>query len=603
MSARLKPHPAAELLPPMTDAELAELEEDMKARGQLHKGVVLDGKVLDGRHRQEICIRLGIPFATETWEEALARSADPVRASMSPTAWVLATNLHRRNLNETQRAVIAEEALPLIEAETRARQKAGLKRGTAAPVSAPGRSRGKQAQALVNQWVEDREDKGTWRATGASGSHYKAFFYRGLFAIEHQAVDGSIVATKERLKSIDEGKALAAEWEREQQAKLEKAEKKAEKKKPAGKASQIAAKAVGASPRSVERAKSVLKKRPDLRQQLKAAKITLKQAEKAIKREEQTKQVLEYRPPAGKYAVIVTDVPWRYADQLDGSDAARSGVQYPTMTVDEIIAMKLGETKAAADCALWFWVTNAFLIDGTAARVLSEWGFEPKALLTWRKVDSTGKDRLGAGRYLRNVTEHCILATRGKPVIRGEDVPNIFDAPRRGHSEKPDEFFALVDKVCPAPSEAKIELFARKERAGWTTSGAEKPKSNVREPVIEPMPDEYAGFREDDLLKWREGKSGGLKAVGESGCTYLIGPHGQGLELVHVSQWYPDNRPGSSADEPKWTAKRRADDWERVQLAAGRRSEARAADAKATVSAPAAPKKRRKLEIREVPGE
>ena len=406
-TTRLKPHPAADLFPMMTEPELEQLARDINTRGQLEAIVVITtGKedlILDGRNRYEACRRAGVEPYLLTWEDELSPTA-------SPTAYVLSKNLHRRHLNETQRAVIGVEALELFEVEAKKRQKSGQAASVPPPTLPP--------------------------------------------------IGGKV------------------------------SEPPGEKKRAPTAAAQ-AAKDVGASARSVERAKAVLAKKPELREQLKTAKMRLSPAERAIRREAQDKQVLEYRPPAGTYSVIVTDVPWRYDDQLEG-DGARSGVQYPTMTVEEIVAMKLGDTKAAADCALWFWTTNAFLIDGTAARVLSEWRFEPKALITWRKVDSKGKDRLGAGRYLRNVTEHCILAVRGKPVIRGEDVPNIFDAPRREHSEKPDEFFAIVDKVCPAPPESKLELFARKDRAGWVTSGAEKPNAGRRRKQLIVVPEDDA---------------------------------------------------------------------------------------------------------------
>jgi hypothetical protein len=126
------------------------------------------------------------------------------------------------------------------------------------------------------------------------------------------------------------------------------------------------------------------------------------------------------------------------------------------------------------------------------------WGFEPKTVYTWRKVDKNGNDRLGAGRYGRNVTEHAILAVRGKPVIDAADQPNIFDAPRTSrHSQKPDRFFEIVEKVTPCAPEARIELFAVDERKGWNTSGSEqqakarakRPDAKARERAAPPEPD------------------------------------------------------------------------------------------------------------------
>lgn len=422
MTARLKPHPAAELFPVLPGAEIDELAEDIKARGQLHKGVVLDGLILDGRHREEACHRAGVVFAYETWSEVVARSSDPVRASMSPTEWVLSTNLRRRHLNETQRAVIGEEALPLLEAEAKKRMmmNGGDRRSDrAAPRGA--------ARFCWHEY--DRAN--CTEAPGHSGPH---------------RYNAPVRSKAELAKETKKGKAAA-----------------------------VAAKAVGASTRSVERAKAVLSKRPELRQVLKAGKQTLKQAEKAIRKEEQLKNVLEYRPPVGTYAVIVADPSWKYKDQLDGSDQARGGTTYPPMELEEICAMQVGKKNAAPDCALWLWATKDHLMDGSVARVLDAWGFEGKQIYTWRKVDSKGNDRLGTGHYGRNVTEFVILAVRGKPLVQGGDQPNIFDAPRTArHSEKPARFFEIAERVTPCAPEARIEMFAIGERKGWVTTGSEQ---------------------------------------------------------------------------------------------------------------------------------
>lgn len=388
MTKRLQPHPAADLFPMMSPVELDQLAADIRQRGQLQPIIVTkDDLVLDGRNRLEACRRVEVEPYVLLWDQ----EDDP---TASPTAFVLSANLRRRHLNESQRALVAAEALPMFEVEARKRMGTAAKKGKGVPRGTP----------------------------------------------------------------LEEPKSPPVE-------------PAAEAKKPK-RAAAAAAEAAGASSRSVARAKAVLEKRPELREQIREAKITLKQAEKAIRKEEQVKNVLEYRPPVGTYAVIVADVPWRYDDQLDGSDQARGGTGYPTMALEEICAIK---PPAAPDCALWFWVTNAFLMDGSAARVLQAWGFESKALLTWRKVDKAGNDRLGSGHYLRNVTEHAILAVRGRPVIVGSEQPNIFDAPRTArHSEKPARFFEIAERVTPCAPEARIELFAVDPRVGWVTSGSEQ---------------------------------------------------------------------------------------------------------------------------------
>lgn len=486
-----KVHPAAELFPMLTEPELEELAADIRARGLLHPVVMHEGAILDGRNRWEACRRAEVPAATVEWH-----SLPGVAAGDSPVGWVLSTNLHRRHLNESQRGVIAAKALPLLEAEASARQKAALKRGTQPPVSAPGR---------------EREDAPAPTPPGKKG-----------------------------------------------------------------KSSELAAKAVGASARSVERAKAVLTTRPDLVEQIMSAKLTLKRADKIIRQERELKHVLEYRPPVGTYAVIVADVPWQYDDQLDGSDQVRGGTGYPTMSLDEIVKIK---PPAAPDCALWFWVTNAFLMDGSAAQVLSAWGFEPKALLTWRKVDKAGKDRLGAGHYLRNVTEHCILAVKGKPVVQGGDMPNIFDAPRTArHSQKPDRFFEIAEKVTPCPPAARIELFAIDERKGWVTSGSEQQakarakRPDAREPVLETKTHEGAS------LIWREGSGDVLKAAGASGVMYTIKPSSKAPGFVELA----DTDSNTTHVPNRLLAKQRADQWEQAALAEAEEEKAKkAADAEA----------------------
>ena len=49
----------------------------------------------------------------------------------------------------------------------------------------------------------------------------------------------------------------------------------------------------------------------------------------------------------------------------------------------------------------------------------------------------------------------------------------LLEATVREHSRKPDEFFALVEKLTPG---SKIELFAREPREGWAAWGAEVDK-------------------------------------------------------------------------------------------------------------------------------
>jgi N6-adenosine-specific RNA methylase IME4 len=231
-------------------------------------------------------------------------------------------------------------------------------------------------------------------------------------------------------------------------------------RKPVAAAAQAAATAnVGA--RTVERAKSVLAKAPELADKIRNGDVTLKQAEKTLRRGEQLEKVRAYVPPTGRFSVIVCDPPWSYEKRPE-DETSRGQTDYPTMTRGEIAGL---DVPAADDCILWLWTTNAHLLDGSAHQVLGGWGFEPKTMLTWVK------DRMGVGDWLRGQTEHCILAVKGKPVVQLTNQTTVLHAPRREHSRKPDEFYALVEQLCPAPM--KLEMFSRTRRAGWVCAGAE----------------------------------------------------------------------------------------------------------------------------------
>ena len=81
------------------------------------------------------------------------------------------------------------------------------------------------------------------------------------------------------------------------------------------------------------------------------------------------------------------------------------------------------------------------------------------------------KDRMGTGDWLRGQTEHCLMAVRGKPTIKLTNQTTLIHGPMREHSRKPEEFYAMVEALCPG---SKHELYQRASRKGWSGDGAEK---------------------------------------------------------------------------------------------------------------------------------
>ena len=167
--------------------------------------------------------------------------------------------------------------------------------------------------------------------------------------------------------------------------------------------------------------------------------------------------------PKGPFRVIVVDPPWPYESRND--DGTHRGVMpYPPMSIEAICMLGV-EAIAHEDAALLLWTTNQFLDE--AFDVARAWDFEQKTMLTWVK------DKMGLGNYLRNQTEHCLLCIRGKPTLTLTNQTTILRGPVREHSRKPDEFYELVESLCPG---SKVELFAREPRPGWARWGAEAEK-------------------------------------------------------------------------------------------------------------------------------
>ena len=108
---RLEYHEVAALFPMMTREELAGLEADIRKVGQLEPIWLHDGRIVDGRNRYEACVALGLePFTCE-WDG---------RGSL--VEFVLSKNLHRRHLTSGQKAALAVDVLPMLEAEARDRR-------------------------------------------------------------------------------------------------------------------------------------------------------------------------------------------------------------------------------------------------------------------------------------------------------------------------------------------------------------------------------------------------------------------------------------------------------------------------------------------------
>jgi len=88
-------HPLADIFPLLDGDAFDAFVADIEARGLQEPIWLYEGKVLDGRNRYRACHQAGVDIRTNPYTDN------------DPVGFVVAANLHRRHLNETQRAMIA----------------------------------------------------------------------------------------------------------------------------------------------------------------------------------------------------------------------------------------------------------------------------------------------------------------------------------------------------------------------------------------------------------------------------------------------------------------------------------------------------------------
>ena len=165
--------------------------------------------------------------------------------------------------------------------------------------------------------------------------------------------------------------------------------------------------------------------------------------------------------PVGEFSVVYCDPPWRYEHNQSPKSRAVE-LNYPTMELDAIKELK---PPAADNSILFMWATSPKLSE--ALEVVSAWNFDYRTNMVWVK------DRIGMGYYCRSQHELLLIAKRGNfPTPSESDLPpSVLNAPRGQHSEKPEEFYGVIERLYPGYE--RVELFARSTREGWQSWGNE----------------------------------------------------------------------------------------------------------------------------------
>lgn len=210
-------HPLSTAYPGLSEEELKELAEDIKANGLLEPIVLYQGQVLDGRHRLRACQMAGVEPRFVPFE-----SGDPVK-------WVASKNDHRRHLSAGQRAQARVRLSQWAKAQAKGASVAPEGKGASVAPSDRGASVAppppEYREATVKETAEELgvSERTVKRARAAERAGLGDAVIDGTMSVETAARGGAKTPPKDKPqrltveqseKLISENKALQAAVER-----------------------------------------------------------------------------------------------------------------------------------------------------------------------------------------------------------------------------------------------------------------------------------------------------------------------------------------------------------------------------------------------------
>lgn len=194
----------------------------------------------------------------------------------------------------------------------------------------------------------------------------------------------------------------------------------------------------------------------------KAKEIRMEKAKQnQAERKEKQAEALKIKPPKNSYRTIVIDPPWDMQKIERDVTPNQVGFDYPTMSEEELESFHV---PADTNCHIYLWTTQKFL--PMAFRLLDRWGFKYIFTMVWHKPG--GFQPFGLPQYN---CEFVLFGRKGNiDFLDTKQFFCAFNAPRREHSRKPDEFYQLVKRVSPEP---RIDIFSREKREGFDQYGNE----------------------------------------------------------------------------------------------------------------------------------
>jgi len=172
-------------------------------------------------------------------------------------------------------------------------------------------------------------------------------------------------------------------------------------------------------------------------------------------------ELKEAKAIEGVYDVIVIDPPWPMKKIERDVTPNQVEFDYPTMSLEEIAEL---EVPCADSCHVWLWTTHKFM--PAALSLLDGWGMSYVCAFVWHKPG--GFQPFGLPQYN---SEFALYARAGTPTfIDTKAFPVCFNAPRGAHSEKPGEFYSMIERVTAG---RRLDMFGRREIIGFDSWGKE----------------------------------------------------------------------------------------------------------------------------------
>ncbi|XP_062222478.1 probable N6-adenosine-methyltransferase MT-A70-like [Phragmites australis] len=161
----------------------------------------------------------------------------------------------------------------------------------------------------------------------------------------------------------------------------------------------------------------------------------------------------------GQFGVIMADPPWDIHMELP----------YGTMADDEMRTLNVPSLQT--DGLIFLWVTGRAMELGREC--LELWGYKRVEEIIWVKTNQLQRIiRTGrTGHWLNHSKEHCLVGIKGNPLVNRNIDTDVIVAEVRETSRKPDEMYAMLERI--SPRTRKLELFARMHntQAGWLSLG------------------------------------------------------------------------------------------------------------------------------------